>query len=83
MPIIGVIASSAKGAPAIPTIGTATDVGTARPFNNGSASVTFTANSGALATSFTVKAYTTGNVYTGFSATGASSPTPFPLNPEP
>jgi trimeric autotransporter adhesin len=74
MPILGVIASSAKGAPAIPTIGTATDVGTARPFNNGAASVTFTAGAGAAATSFTVKAYTTGNVYTGFSTTGASSP---------
>jgi hypothetical protein len=74
MPILGVIASSAKGAPAIPTIGTATDVGTARPFNNGAASVTFTANAGAAATSFTVKAYTTGGVYTGISGTGASSP---------
>jgi hypothetical protein len=28
MPILGVIASSAKGAPGIPTIGTATNVGT-------------------------------------------------------
>jgi trimeric autotransporter adhesin len=72
--IIGVIASSAKGAPGIPTIGTATDVGTARPYNNGSASVTFTAGAGAAATSYTVKAYTTANVYTGFSTTGASSP---------
>jgi hypothetical protein len=75
MPIIGVIASSAKGAPGIPTIGTATDVGSGRTFvSGGRADVTFTAGAGAAATSFTIKAYTTGNVYTGLSATGASSP---------
>ena len=55
MEILGTVASSAKGAPGIPTIGTATNVGTSRAFNNGAASVTFTAGEGgALATSFLV-----------------------------
>jgi trimeric autotransporter adhesin len=69
MPIIGVIASSAKGAPGIPTGVTATDVGTARAFNNGAASVAFTPGAGATATSFTVTSSPGG-----FTATGASSP---------
>jgi hypothetical protein len=69
MPIIGVIASSMKGAPGIPTIGTATDVGTARAYNNGAATVTFTAAPGATATSFTATSSPGG-----FTATGASSP---------
>ena len=51
-------------------IGTATDVGTSRAFNNAAVSVTFTPNSGGgLASSFTV-ASTTG----GYSASGSSSP---------
>jgi uncharacterized protein YccT (UPF0319 family) len=69
MPIIGVIASSAKGAPGIPTIGTATNVGTGRAYNNGAATVTFTAGAGATATSFTATSSPGG-----FTATGASSP---------
>lgn len=69
MPILGVIASSAKGAPGIPTGVTATDVGTARAFNNGAASVAFTPGAGATATSFTVTSSPGG-----FTATGASSP---------
>jgi hypothetical protein len=69
MPIIGVIASSAKGAPGIPTGVTATDVGTARAYNNGAASVAFTAGAGAAATSFTVTSSPGG-----YTATGASSP---------
>jgi hypothetical protein len=69
MPILGVIASSAKGAPGIPTIGTATNVGTARAYNNGAATVTFTAGAGAVATSFTATSSPGG-----FTATGASSP---------
>lgn len=69
MPIIGVIASSAKGAPAAPIIGTATDVGTSRAYNNGAATVTFTAGAGATATSFTATSSPGG-----FTATGASSP---------
>jgi uncharacterized protein YccT (UPF0319 family) len=69
MPIIGVIASSMKGAPGIPTIGTATNVGTGRAFNNGAATVTFTPAAGATATSFTATSSPGG-----FTATGASSP---------
>ena len=42
MDILGVIGSSAKGAPGIPTGVSATDVGTNRAFNNGAASVSFT-----------------------------------------
>ena len=67
--ILGTISSSAKGAPGIPTIGTATDVGTSRAFNNGAATVTFTEGAGAPATSFTVTS-SPGD----YTATGASSP---------
>jgi trimeric autotransporter adhesin len=69
MPILGVIASSAKGAPGIPTSVSATDVGTARAYNNGAATVSFTAGAGAPATSFTATSSPGG-----FTATGASSP---------
>jgi hypothetical protein len=55
--------------PAAPLIGTATDVGTGRAFNNGAATVTFTAQGPNAATSFTVTS-TPGN----YTATGASSP---------
>ena len=54
--------------PYAPTIGTATDVGTARPYDNGAVSVTFTPTGPNAATSFTVTAST------GQTATGASSP---------
>jgi len=54
--------------PYAPTIGTATNVGTARAYNNGAVTVTFTPNSINAATSFTVTAST------GQTATGASSP---------
>ena len=40
-------------APYAPTIGTATDVGTARAYNNGAVTVTFTADATNAATSFT------------------------------
>jgi hypothetical protein len=69
MIILGTTSSSAKGAPGVPTIGTATDVGTSRAFNNGAASVPFTEGAGATATSFTVTS--TPGSYTG---TGSSSP---------
>ena len=69
MPILGVIASSAKGAPGIPTGVTATDVGTSRAYNNGAASVAFTSGAGATATSFTVTSSPGG-----YTASGASSP---------
>lgn len=73
MPIIGVTGSqNTKGflQPNPPTIGTATDVGTSRAYNDGAATVTFTpAASGAPATSYTVTSSPGG--YTG---TGSSSP---------
>ena len=55
-------------APYAPTIGTGTDVGTARPYNNGAVSVTFTPDARNAATSYTVTAST------GQTGTGASSP---------
>ena len=61
-------------APYVPTIGTATNVGTNRPYNNGAVSVTFTANAaGAPATSYTASGYCSvhGTTHT---ATGSSSP---------
>ncbi len=56
-------------APYAPTIGTATNVGTSRPYNNGAATVTFTADARNAADSFTVTSSPGG--YTG---TGSSSP---------
>lgn len=55
-------------APAAPLIGSGTDVGTNRPYNNGAVSVTFTAQGPNAASSYTVTAST------GQSATGSSSP---------
>ena len=73
MPIIGITGSqNTKGflQPNPPTIGTATDVGTSRAFNNGAATVTFTpAATGAAATSFTATSSPGG-----YTATVASSP---------
>jgi len=60
-----------QAVPDAPTIGTATDVGTSRAYNNGAASVTFTAPSytgTSSITSYTVTAST------GQTASGASSP---------
>jgi hypothetical protein len=56
-------------APYAPTIGTATNVGTSRAYNNGAATVTFTADGRNAADSFTVTSSPGG--YTG---TGSSSP---------
>ena len=67
--ILGTISSSAKGAPGVPTNVTATDVGTNRAFNNGAATVSFTAGAGATATSFTVTS-SPGS----YTASGSSSP---------
>ena len=70
MPILGASASGAKSIPVAPTIGTATNVGTSRAYNNGSATVTFTAPTSKLPiTSYTVTS--SPGSYTG---TGASSP---------
>jgi trimeric autotransporter adhesin len=51
-----------------PTIGTATDVGTSRAYNNGSATVTYTA----AATGGAVTTFTATSTPGGFTATGAS-----------
>ena len=70
MSIVGVTASSRRKEPNAPTIGTATDVGTGRAFNDGSATVTFTpATLGFPATSYTVTSSPGG-----YTASGASSP---------
>ena len=56
--------------PNAPTIGTATDVGTGRAYNNGAVTVTFTPDAtGSAATS-----YTATSSPGGFTATGSSSP---------
>jgi len=55
--------------PAAPLIGTATDIGTGRAFNNGAASVAFTAQGPNAASSYTVTSSPGG-----YTATGASSP---------
>ena len=56
--------------PNAPTIGTATDVGTGKAYNNGAATVTFTPSAtGAAATSYTVTSSPGG-----YTATGTSSP---------
>ena len=63
--------------PVVPTVGTATDVGTNIAYGVGSASVTFTpASTGGLASSYTVTS-TAG----GYSATGSSSPIVVPNIP--
>jgi hypothetical protein len=72
MSLIAVISGSGKGVPAAPTIGTATNVGTGRAYNNGAATVTFTAptyNGRSPITSYTVTSSPGG-----FTASGASSP---------
>lgn len=55
--------------PAAPLIGTVTNVGTGRPYNNGAASVPFTAQGPNTATSYTVTSSPGG-----YQATGSSSP---------
>jgi len=60
-------------APDAPTIGTATDVGTGRPFGNGAVTVTFTPDNRNAATSFTASGFCSVHNMT-HSATGSSSP---------
>ena len=73
MPILGSSASQNTKSflqPNAPTIGTATNAGSGRAYNNGSATITFTAAaSGAAATSFTATSSPGG-----YTATGSSSP---------
>jgi outer membrane protein assembly factor BamB len=72
MSLVSVISGSDRSVPNAPTIGTATDVGTARAFNNGAATVTFTAPTfdGRLP----ITSYTVTSSPGGFTASGASSP---------
>ena len=56
-----------------PTIGTATDVGTGRAYNNGAASVTFTAPA-SNGSNLPITSYTVTSSPGGFTSTGASSP---------
>lgn len=77
MRILGVVSSSSREVPNAPTIGTATDVGTGRAFNNGAATVTFTAptwTGGLPITGYVVKAYNSAGVYQNISGSGSSSP---------
>lgn len=72
MPIIGVVASSDKSVPNAPTIGTATNVGTGRAYNNGRADVTFTAPT--YTGRLPITSYTVTSSPGGFTGTGAASP---------
>lgn len=56
-------------APGIPTSVTATDVGSSRPYNDGAATVSFSAGAGPAATSYTVTSSPGG-----YTASGSSSP---------
>jgi hypothetical protein len=68
--MFGIPASSRRQIPDTPTIGTATDVGTSRAYNNGAAIVSFTSS----AVGFETESYTVTSSPGGFTATGASSP---------
>jgi hypothetical protein len=70
--LFGIEASARKSVPDAPTIGTATDVGTARAYNNGAATVTFTAPS--FNGKLPITSYTVTSSPGGFTASGASSP---------
>lgn len=72
MSMISVISGSGKSVPGAPTIGTATDVGTGRAYNNGAATVTFTAPTYNGRTPIT--SYTVTSSPGSFTASGASSP---------
>jgi hypothetical protein len=72
MSLIAIISGSGQTAPGAPTIGTATDVGTSRAYNNGAATVTFTAPTYTGRTPIT--SYTVTSSPGGFTGTGASSP---------
>jgi len=70
MSIFGIPASSRRQTPNAPTIGTSTDVGTSRAYNNGAATVSFTPS----AVGFEATSFTATSSPGGFTATGASSP---------
>jgi len=84
MPILGILDSAKSGnlVPNAPTIGTATNTPSGRPYNNGAASVTFTpAASGPTATSYTVTSspggYTTNAASSPITVTGLQSGTAY------
>lgn len=71
MPILGILDSAKSGnlVPNAPTIGTATNTPSGRPYNNGAASVTFTpAATGPTATSYTVTSSPGGHTTNGSSS---------------
>lgn len=72
MRILGTIASASREVPGAPTIGTATNVGTGRAYNNGRADVTFTAP--AFDGGFPILDYTVTSSPGGYTTTGAASP---------
>jgi hypothetical protein len=72
MRILGVVSSSSREVPNAPTIGTATDIGTARAYNNGAATVTFTAP--AWTGGLPITGYTVTSNPGSYTGTGASSP---------
>ena len=84
MPILGILDSAKSGnlVPNAPTIGTATNTPSGRPYNNGAASVTFTpAATGPTATSYTVTSspggYTTNAASSPITVTGLQSNTAY------
>ena len=72
MIIPGILSSSAKSTPLPPTIGTATDSGSGRAYNNGLASVTFTAPT--FDGKLPITGYTVTSSPGGFTGTGSTSP---------
>jgi trimeric autotransporter adhesin len=72
MSILVVVSGSSRQKPNAPTIGTATNVGTGRAYNNGAATVTFTAPTYDGRSAIT--SYTVTSSPGGFTASGASSP---------
>lgn len=71
MPILGASSSGAKPAPTVPTSVSASNSGSGRAFNNGAASVSFTAPS---TSKLPVTSYTVTSSPGSFTASGASSP---------
>jgi hypothetical protein len=72
MKTLGTVASGTREVPGAPTIGTATNAGTGRPYNNGAATVTFTAP--ANVNGLPIISYLVTSSPGGFTGTGASSP---------
>jgi trimeric autotransporter adhesin len=71
MPILGASSSGAKPAPTVPTSVSASNSGSGRAFNNGAASVSFTAPT---TSKLPVTSYTVTSSPGSFTASGASSP---------